>query len=543
MKKSVISSGTLMFLLCTGLANAQDPGSAETTGGTAGQSALSTATGNTTASLAETLYIGPGNYQIDGTWEIYSKQIWISPDAVITGTGTLKFYNPSVAGGVSSATLFDGNNNVSYINVNMELQNAANILLTDIPGPGVPWNDVAGNASMTSGKDFNFAVTGGDLLLGNHDMIIATAGTLSNYQPSRFVVTNGSGHLVHNSYTGGFTYPVGIAEGDYTPAAINNTIANTIHVMVQNYATSASPEGNIFGIDRTWNIYADNASANAVINLQHNTVTNGGNYNNAASFVTRYSASAPNTSGQTNLSQNAWQSNNPGPGSATGNLTVGAPVAGASERNLAYTTLATTAADPISFFSKTSEESFPLPVKLSHFNGIAKGCNASLDWETAGAYQPAQFEIQQSADGTSFSTIASIRTEEGSSSYSGIYSQPAPTMHYRLRLIDQDGAAALSQVVTIHTGCQTTPTVLQVYPNPVQDEQRLHLNYLSAAAGKATIQCFNTVGQLLYSQTVLLQQGYNDLLLPVTQLSKGMYLFHLLTHDGVRVHPAKVLVK
>ncbi|MFA6060293.1 MAG: T9SS type A sorting domain-containing protein [Taibaiella sp.] len=448
---------------------AQGTGSVETAGGTAGFSVVSMAASDTNTSIAESLYIGPGNYQIDGTWNIYSKNVWISPEAIITGTGTIKFFNPSDAGGVSGPTLIDGNSSSAFINVNIELHNASNLILTDLAGPGAPWVDAIGPANLAIGGAFTFAVANGDVLLGNHDMITATAATLNNYQPDRFVVTNGTGHLVHNNYTGTFTYPVGIEEGDYTPASIDNTVANTIHVMVQDYTTSASVESGTDGINRTWNIYADNATANSLVDLQHNMATNNASYNDAISFVTQYSATAPNTTGQTTLSQSNWQSNNPGAGSGTGTLTTGTTMATASERNLTYTTLATTASAPEASFTKSSNPITPLPLDLTSFTGKAINCSALLSWTTAEESGMSHFDLQKSIDGNAFKQVARIAVKGSNSQYAYTDKEVTTVEHYyRLRIVSLDEKETYSNVLALNIDCHSSQDIT-VYPNPFND--------------------------------------------------------------------------
>jgi hypothetical protein len=483
---------------------AQGTGSAETSGGTAGASAVSMAASDTTISVSESLYIGPGNYQINGTWNIYSKNVWISPEAIITGTGTIKFFNPSDAGGASSPTLIDGNNSAAFINVNIELHNASNLILTDLAGPGAPWIDAIGAANLAIGGAFTFAVANGNVLLGNYDMVTATAATLNNYQPDRFVVTNGTGHLVHNNYTGTFTYPVGIAQGDYTPASINNTIANTIHVMVQDYTTSTSAESGTDGINRTWNIYADNATANSLLDLQHNMATNNASYNDAISFVTRYSATAPNTTGQTSLSQSNWQSNNPGAGTGTGTLTTGATIAIASERSLSYTTLATAAAAPEASFTKSSNPVTPLPLDLTSFSGIGVNCAALLSWTTAEESGMSHFDLEKSQDGTSFEQLAKIALIGSNSKYT--YTDRAVTTakyYYRLRMPTLHGKETYSNILPLQVDCGQSQDIT-VYPNPFND--RITVKGTSAGnelnitdvTGRtvATVKADNTIAQI-----------------------------------------------
>src|ERR1700678_3445538 len=125
MKTRTYTLLSIISLLTTGQAlHAQLPGSVETDLG------LTIAAGDTTATVSETLYLGPGNYQINGTWQIYSKNVWISPAAALVGAGSIRFFNPSAAGGDPGPTLVDGNNNSAAINLNLALHNAAGLSLT-----------------------------------------------------------------------------------------------------------------------------------------------------------------------------------------------------------------------------------------------------------------------------------------------------------------------------------------------------------------------------------------------------------------------------
>jgi hypothetical protein len=344
------------------------------------------------------------------------------------------------------------------------------LVLTDLAGPGAPWVDATGLANLAIGGAFTFAVANGNAVLGDYDMVTATTATLNNYQPDRFVITNGAGHLVHNNYTGVFTYPVGIAQSDYTPASVNNTAANTVHVMVQDYTTSASVESGTDGINRTWNIYADNATANSLLDLQHNMATNNASYNDAISFVTRYSATAPNTTGQTSLSQSNWQSNNPGAGTATGTLTTGTTIATASERSLTYTTLAIAASAPEASFTKSSNPVTPLPLDLTSFSGTAVNCAALLNWTTAEESGMSHFDLQKSQDGTSFEQLAKIVVKGSNSQYA--YTDRAVTTakyYYRLRMTALHGKETYSNVLPLSVNCNPAQDIT-VYPNPFNDK-------------------------------------------------------------------------
>jgi hypothetical protein len=505
-------------------AKAQAPGSSEATGGTAGVSAMALEAGDITASVSETLYIGPGDYTINGTWEIYSKNVWISPDATFTGAGTLKYFNPSVAGGAASATLIDGNNSTNFINVNIELNNAANMTLTDIAGPGAPWTDAAGAANLSTGADFKFNVANGDVLLGNFDMITATAATLTGFAPDRLVVTAGTGHLVHNNYTGSFVYPVGIAEGDFTPSTVNNTAINTMHVLVQNYAASASNESALpanAGMDRTWNIYGDNASGNSIISLQHNGVggvpanTNQGAFDESNHFVTQWGAGATNNSGDL-PSPSAWQSNTLGSGAA-------GTVAGSSVRSHSYTAFGVTAANQLSFFTKTSSVAV-VPVTLISFEGKADKCNALLNWATSTEINFNYFDIEYSATGTGYRAIgrqAGTQSIVGSTYHFSAGVQPAGKGYYRLAMTDLDGRVTYSPVITVSTNCNNRTFTLS--PNPSTD-----VIAVSGVKAGETVQIYGINGELIISKAA---KGFRE----ETNISKyasGVYTVIVVSDTG-----------
>jgi hypothetical protein len=525
MKRYLLILLLTMLNATTGI-RAQAPGSSETLGGQIGIVVYSTASGNTTSSVAETLYIGPGIYQIDGVWEIYSKNVWVSPDAVIAGTGLVNFFNPLVAGGTASATLIDGNDNAAFFNVDIQLENADNMVLTDLVGPGVPWNDVGGIANLTIGQDLLFNVTNGDVVLGNHDLVVASNATLSGYLPSRFVVTNGTGHLVHDTYTGSFTFPVGIAEGDYTPAAVDNLIARTIHVLVEDYASSASMESFTNGVNRTWNIYADNATANSVITLQHNNLpgaTNQASYNDAASFVTRYGSAIPNLTGETNTSQTAWQSNNQAAGTGAGTLTTGTAIVTASERSLTYAALATDANAATAFYSKSSNPISALPVTLISFTGSISYCITTLKWVTAEEMDFDYFELQSSNDDSAFIALGRIIPKGSNSSYTYIVGNNGTVrVLYRLRMVDLDGREKYSRVVSLNPMCEGSEIV--GYPNPVKNSVTI-----SGFASGSRLRLMNATGQTL--SDVVASGRSEDI--DMSKVRAGAYVVQVMQGDRI----------
>ncbi len=497
------------------VSHSQAQGSVSTHGGPL--STINVVSGGTYADAAETLYIGPGIYIIDGVWEIYSKNVVIDPAAEIEGTGSIQFYNPSVAGGLASPTLIDGNASANAILSNIQLHNADGMHLTNIDFPAdLVTAGFINNASASSvyiGAGLDLSVDGADIVLGTGvrgDLIFDQNGTITNYGPNRMVITNNSvlSHVVKENYTGSFTFPVGIADGDYTPAAINNSVSNTIHVSVQDYTASISDEktgsdGN--GIQRTWNIYANNAAGNSNINLQHNNATNQSLFVEANQFVTQWSTTTPNTTGDLALSENAWQSNASG-GGVAGNLSSTGTVANSSMRSRDYTSFATSASDATAYFSKSSSQLIPLPVTLISFTIKAETCSkVTANWKVSDAVNFNRFELERSANGTSFQTIGVILFDPATFEYNYPDNiQTAGTYFYRLKMIDDDGTYKYGPVVMVKSDCADKTIVL--FPNPTRN-----IVTIRGLQGGELIQLYGMKGELLINKKAMNYQEQLDL--------------------------------
>jgi hypothetical protein len=485
------------------------------------------------------LYVGPGAHVTIPTgqqWTIASQYILIAPTAVIDGGGQMIIDDPGNFGTLSESVSWTGQPTTvdgggSQILANVVHRNPNNILLGAVSLVGSAASDgIAANTNHTFyiGTSFAWAlthgdasaITGNDVLLGNNDFRFAASATETGYRETRFAVTNGTGHVVKDSYTGNWIFPVGIAEGDYTPTAINNTSANGMHVLVQDYATSASVEAGANGMNRTWNIYADNAAGNSTLNLEHNLSTNQANFNNNSYFITRWSSTTPNTTGQTTLSTSAWQSNNLGAGTTTGSLTSGAAIANASERTLAYTNFATGAGDPIAFYSKSSNPVTPLPVQLLSFTGQSHECVIALSWNTATEISLAEFQVQYSKDGLQFSTIGSMAPRGGGSVYHFDFRQPAQGKgYYRLQMQDINGAISYSGIVSLYSDCAGTADIT-LAPNPTSG-----IAYLRNLNGSHLLKLFAGDGRLVTEQRIDGPTAVID----ITMQPVGMY--HVVVAD------------
>ena len=176
-----------------------------------------------------------------------------------------------------------------------------------------------------------------------------------------------------------------------------------------------------------------------------------------------------------------------------------------------------------------------LPVTFTYFNGRTEGNNILLNWGTATESNVKNFEIERSADGSTFLPEGRVDSKAigGNSvspldySYTDVVNGLVPAaLFYRLKESDLDGRSNYSPVLRM------TPSVtglsLSVYPNPFR--QQVMITAESPLADKAVITVTDLSGRKLLEQVSALQKGSNILSLSaLSQLGKGMYLFTIAT--------------
>jgi hypothetical protein len=72
---------------------------------------------------------------------------------------------------------------------------------------------------------------------------------------------------------------------------------------------------------------------------------------------------------------------------------------------------------------------------------------------------------------------------------------------------------------------------LTLYPNPVIDQ--LHIAYNTHIVGSVFLKITDLQGRIMHQQTISSQMGTNQIIILVTELRGGLYLFHLQNGNSV----------
>jgi hypothetical protein len=174
-----------------------------------------------------------------------------------------------------------------------------------------------------------------------------------------------------------------------------------------------------------------------------------------------------------------------------------------------------------------------LPVTLQSFTVKAINNTALLQWETASELNNDHFDIERSANGSSFVKIGRVQgygTTSITQHYSFTDAAPlAGNNYYRLAQVDLDNKITYSQIRLLSFNGQGSST-LKVFPNPVKST--LHIQLPQAASGQEPLQLYTITGIKVLVQSV--PAGTLQMDADISTLTAGIYILRY-GNETVRV--------
>lgn len=179
-----------------------------------------------------------GNLDGNGTYKIGGD--WTNAANFTAGTSDVRF------DGTTGSLISSGN--AAFYNLTMDKTNADATLSSDV----------------TVNNILNFNAANNKLILGNNDLTIGATASLTNFDNTRFVVTNNRGKLLKKSLgTDAFTYPVGFNATTYNPLSIvQNGTVDDIGARCLEHVFRSGTTGNSFtyGVaDVSWDVTEANS--------------------------------------------------------------------------------------------------------------------------------------------------------------------------------------------------------------------------------------------------------------------------------------------
>ena len=170
-----------------------------------------------------------------------------------------------------------------------------------------------------------------------------------------------------------------------------------------------------------------------------------------------------------------------------------------------------------------------LAVLLTGFTINASNTNSiSLEWSTQQEVNSSYFDIQRSANGSTWDKIGSVAAKGYASNLTHyIYTDNAPltgVAYYRLKMVAADGKQAYSEIKTVHTSLLKS---ISCFPNPSVDNVNVSV---SGVTGGWSVKLISQSGILLQEN----KAAANSTMVSVNtqQYPRGVYILMVVAADG-----------
>ena len=177
----------------------------------------------------------------------------------------------------------------------------------------------------------------------------------------------------------------------------------------------------------------------------------------------------------------------------------------------------------------------PLPVSLTSFTAVTQGAAVAVRWATASELNNAGFEVQRSADGVGFTTLAKVAAAGNSQTtklYRYLDAAPLRTPgYYRLKQTDVDGTVTYGPVAAVRPSESRVAAFVSVYPNPTTN--LAVIRWEAPAPGTGQWRLTNMLGQVVQQQAFEVQAGSNEQPMDLRAYPAGSYVLTLQTAGQV----------
>jgi hypothetical protein len=167
-----------------------------------------------------------------------------------------------------------------------------------------------------------------------------------------------------------------------------------------------------------------------------------------------------------------------------------------------------------------------------------------LHWTTTDEKNVSHYEIQKSVDGVHFETIGLSFSWNNSTDNTYYFTDGKPSQgvnYYRLNIIDKDGGAKYSSILTFKLNDKQDVTIT-LAPNPMTSRVRISLSGMATGAYKLELR--NVSGQLQYSATVNITQYERTTYIDRTpSMAAGLYWLSVYDKNNQRIITTRVIVQ
>lgn len=179
-----------------------------------------------------------------------------------------------------------------------------------------------------------------------------------------------------------------------------------------------------------------------------------------------------------------------------------------------------------------------LPVKLTSFSGSYSNNNTVLNWESASELDFDHYEIERSADNSSYVLAGSVASK---GSFGGKYqfidnlaAYSENVFFYRLKMVDIDGNYKYSNIIMIRKESGSIKDIT-ISPNPVVTGSMATIRLQADTKKNAEIRILDASGRMVARQQNQLSVGTNSISLNnLNNIQSGIYTVQVIADGEVK---------
>jgi len=166
-----------------------------------------------------------------------------------------------------------------------------------------------------------------------------------------------------------------------------------------------------------------------------------------------------------------------------------------------------------------------LPFDLFSFTGKAVNDASKLEWVVNTQTDVLSYTVERSLDNRNFDAIATVTSKNGQGNITYNFTdfnagKLASTVYYRIHSNETNGIGKYTNIISVNFG-SILITSMSVFPNPVTEKTNVLINAI--ADESAQLKVVDNIGRVVYSVTVKLVKGKNNIQLNMRQFKTGLY--------------------
>lgn len=208
---------------------------------------------------------------------------------------------------------------------------------------------------------------------------------------------------------------------------------------------------------------------------------------------------------------------------------------GVSENNLLVSDAVAIDATPKAITFGALDAATPLPVKFIRSNARCENGHVIVSWSINDSEVPERFEIEGSADGSTFAKVQDIACLPGKYAYNSDILSNEQLKYIRIKAFETGNREAVSKVISVSE--ENAASILSVYSSASRIVAKLKISQ----SDNIMVSICSVSGTVIEKQTCILRKGDHSILIGDCGLSAGSYI--LMVEGAHFKRQAKTFIK